>query len=290
MQIIQVRDFIRYKTLTIPTPQEALSFKQKVLLNGDREKIFAEVVGLSRNLPGAKVSEDATFGKVLTGKEVEAFEKLQEGEIERIRNAQKAAEDLKLEMKFFSSRIGWDNKVSGFLFVSEKPVDFRELLKVLPKMFSGRIHLQRVDPRDRAQITGGIGPCGRLECCMFMPLSSQKVSLDAVRDQGVMIKNNPKIYDVSGKIKRCFLYEVDQYRAQRKYLPHIKQEVSVNGKKARVTGLDILNQKIKVVFTDGGIPEVFPAQDVEYPNKSNFIQKPLEFEMPAIDLAGEPIS
>ncbi len=284
MKIIKVQDFIRHKVVTIPSPTEKVIFGEKILMKGKWEQVYGKVVLPETEVPGIKVHEELKFFKKLKESDIETFEKLQEGEKERLKKIQKIADDLKLKMKVFASRIGWNSKIYSFIFVSQNPVDFRELLKNIIKEFPARIHLQRVDPRERAEIIGGIGPCGRLECCMFMKLSNKKVALDAVRDQGVMIRNNDKIYDLSGKIKRCFLYEIDDYRKNRRFLPHIKQEILANGKKARVLGLDILNKKVKVIFTETSIFETVSIDNIEYQNKRTFKEKEFKFKMPEIDI------
>ncbi len=288
MKIIQVRDIIRYKTLTIPAPETELEFHQKILIGSKKEQAVAEIVGLARELPGAKVDEEFTFKRLLKESEISEFDALQEGEIERLRDIQSEADKLELDMHFFASKIGWQGKVYAFLFTSDQPVDFRSLLKSVTKKFSGRVHLQRVDVRDRADLIGGPGCCGRPECCGF-PFSKQKVTLNAVRDQGIMIKGNEKIYDVSGKLKRCLMYEVDLYKEYRKYLPHLKQEVTIDGKKARVIGLDILNQRVKVNFFDNDVTDIYPVAEVEYPNKQTLKIEPLEISTPEVSLEGNSV-
>jgi len=287
MEIFQARDLLRYKTLTLEVPANVtLNFKQHILLKGARERVVAEIIGMPRSLPGAKVDEDFKFEKTLSATEIKQDEALQEGENERLATVQAAADKLKLKMYFFHSQMGWEEKTISFLFTSEQPVDFRDLLKEITPQFKGRIHLQRLDPRDRADLVGGPRCCGRPECC-DVRLSHQKISLDAVRDQGIVIRGNEKIYDVSGKLKRCLLHEVDMYRANRKYLPHIKQTVTVEGKKALVRGLDILNRRVKVSFMDTDVIEFYPVSKVEYQGKQVAEEVPLEFSMPKVELEGE---
>ncbi len=121
---------------------------------------------------------------------------------------------------------------------------------------------------------------------VMFELTQKKISLDAVRDQGIVIRGNDKLYDVSGKLKRCLLHEVDMYRANRKYLPHIKQSVIVDGKKAQVRGLDILNRRVKVSFMDTDVIEFYPVAEVEYQGKQESVEPPLVIKMPEIDLEG----
>lgn len=287
MEIFQARDLLRYKILTLEVPPGVtLNFKQRILLKGAREKVVAEVVGMPRTLAGAKADPDFTFEKTLNVTEIDKYEKLQAGETDRLKIVQAAADKLKLNMYFFHSQMGWEERTLSFLFTSDQPIDFRDLLKEITPQFKGRIHLQRLDPRDRADLVGGPRCCGRPECCDIR-LSHQKISLDAVRDQGMVIRGNDKIYDVSGKLKRCLLHEVDMYRANRKYLPHIKQSVMIEGKKAWVTGLDILNRRVKVSFVDTDVIDFYPVEKVEYQGKQTSEEPPLEFTMPTVELEGE---
>jgi cell fate regulator YaaT (PSP1 superfamily) len=64
------------------------------------------------------------------------------------------------------------------------------------------------------------------------------------------------------------VYEVEHYREMRRFLPHIKQKVRVNGRDGLVTGLDILNQRVKVKFEDGGYAEPFHVDEIEIPGKN----------------------
>ncbi len=286
MEIFQARDLLRYKTVTLKVPDNTiLNYKQPILLKGARERIVAEVIGMPRNLPGARVDEDLQFSKTLNTGEIKDYEALQEKSQDLLVQVQAAADELKLKMYFFHVQIGWEEKTVACWFTSEQPVDFRDLLKAITPKVKGRIHLQRLDPRDRADIVGGPRCCGRPECC-DVRLSTKKISLDAVRDQGIVIRGNDKLYDVSGKLKRCLLHEVDMYRANRKYLPHIKQSVTVDGKKAQVRGLDILNRRVKVSFVDTDVIEFYPVAEVEYQNKQVSEEPPLIIEMPDIEIEG----
>ena len=284
MKVIQVRDLIKHKLIRVPAPETELNLShgQHVLLKNKREKVVAEITQTQREIPNVKVEADYLFDRVLTAKELTEYQALQAGETQRVKIAQTEVQNLGLEMRIFASRIGWKQEVYSFLFISPSTVDFRELLKVITKKFPGRIHLQRVDSRDRAEILGGIGPCGREDCCAFLRLKNERVSLDAVRDQGIMIKNNDKLYGPSGKIKGCMLYEVGLYKEYRKYLPHIRQEVTVNGRKGRATGVDILNGTVKVFFVETDGLEVLPVEEVEWPNKREFPRQEVKITIPEI--------
>jgi len=284
MKVIQVRDFLKHHTARIPAPEgtEKLEHGQMILCKNAREGFVAEVTQTAREIPNVKVEPDYEFDRVLTQKEIQDYKDLQAGESDRINAVQTEVQTLGLNMRVFASRVGWKSKIYSFLFTAPSTIDFRDLLKVITKQFPGRVHLQRVDNRDRAEIIGGIGPCGRTDCCAFFRVKNERVSLDAVRDQGIMIKKNPKIYGPSGKIKSCMLYEVGMYKEYRKYLPHIRQEVTVEGRKGRVTGVDILNGTVKVFFMETEGLEIFPVEKVEWPNKKDFPREPIKVEFPEL--------
>lgn len=287
MKVIQVRELLKHRLIRVPAPEKGddLAHGAWVLLKNKREKLVAEVTQTARTIPNVKVEPDYSFERALDQKEIAEYQTLQEGESERIKTIQTEIQKLDLNMRVFAAKVGWKKEVYGFLFTSPSTVDFRELLKVITKKFPGRIHLQRVDSRDRAEIVGGLGPCGRADCCAFLRLKAERVSLDAVRDQGIMIKKNDKIYGPSGKIKSCMLYEVGMYKEYRKYLPHIRQEVTVDNRKGRVTGVDILNGTVKIFFLETEGLEVLPVEKVEWPNKREFPREAIKMEMPELSEA-----
>lgn len=282
MKILRIIDILRNKEVLLKVADDLEFFyKEKILVKTLKETFVAEILELPKeDIPGIKYNEDFSFLRPLKPEEVLDFEKIQEGGRERSQKAQSIAKKLNLKMHFFASNIGWQKRMTSFFFTSDDQVDFRELLKQLVKEFSGRIHLERVSMRERTRIIGGIGPCGRGEsCCQFTRFNNQKVSLNAVRDQGIMINNNSKIFGIHGKIKTCMLYEIENYKENRKYAPHMKQVVQVGkNQKGRVVGIDILNRKVKVQL-ENDVIDVFDVKDLTYENKKEApAEKPLDFE------------
>ncbi|MCF7846768.1 MAG: hypothetical protein K9M51_01755 [Candidatus Gracilibacteria bacterium] len=215
-----------------------------------------------RELPSARVDETYTLEKKLTPKELQKFFGLAEKEKPRVIKAKKCAKKLKLPMRFFASRTDLKGDILSFFFTADEKVDFRDLLKVMAGEFKKRIHLQRVGARDRAKIVGGFGSCGQETCCSSFKVELDSVPLDAARDQNLMLKNNEKLFGLCGKLKCCLMYELPLYREMRRDLPHIRQRVYVGGREGRVTGLDILNRKIKILIEDTEIAEIFDAAEV----------------------------
>ncbi len=287
MNIVKISDILRDKELKLNISKHLdLKYGDYILVKGEKDLFVAQTLETPRTVPNIKNKNDFVFERKLTSDEIKNFEMSQKDSFSRVKLAQKMADDLGLNIKFFESRVGWKGNMTSFFFVSENPVDFRELLKKMIQGFKGRIHLERVSPRQRTKIVGGIGSCGRTDCCQFQSFNTKKVSLDAVRDQGIMINNNPKIFGLHNKIKTCFLYELDNYRKNRQYLPHIRQEVLIKKQKGRVIGLDILNLKVKV-FLENDTIETFPVADVEYENKRKAPKDPeLNFDKYKLEIEG----
>ena len=269
MKTLKLLDLLRYRLIVIPVSDEEakkehLQVQDLVLVQKEAEELVAKVLSISLGEVNQKEDgENWKFKKKLNATEMATHEKNQEDEKKRIAKAQGFVEQLKLDMRFFSSKVGWKKGLISFFFTCEEAVDFRELLKLLGSAFKCRVHLERVGARDKAKIVGGYGICGKEVCCTTFRAKLTSVPMDAVRDQGIMIKDNHKLLGVCGKLKCCFVYELPHYREMRKHLPHIRQSVSVNNKAGRVIGIDILNQKVKVLLLETDIVEIVDVANIK---------------------------
>ncbi len=265
MKKLKAVDLLRHRLIWVFAPDEEEFFHhEKVFVKNNKEQLVAKIVDPEGQSSKKQNEDDWVFERKLTAKDLEDYEKAQEGEKERILKTQELANEQNLEMRVFASRVGWQKRIVSFFFTCEEAVDFRELLKLLNAEFQCRIHLERVGARDKAKIIGGFGACGQETCCSTFKVDLPPVPMDAVRDQGIMIKDNTKLMGLCGKLKCCLLYEVADYRKMRKSLPHLKQTVTTSkGQKARVIGLDILNQKVKVIVLDSDTMETFDASELK---------------------------
>ena len=287
MKILQVLDLFKNKLVQLELPEDVnFSTYQLVLLKSKRELVVGKVLTFSRDMASPSLTEDYSFDRSLTKEETVDWNKKMDNTRERVILARELSEKNNLEMHFFESREDFESRVYSFFFVSTGNVDFRELLKDLAQTFKKRIHLQRVSPNDRLKMIGGYDLSGRDNIDDFAKFMKERPTMDVVRDQGIMIRNNPRIYDFSGKIKGNLVYEVALYREMRRYMPHMKQRVQVGDRTGKVKGLDILRNRVKIEF-DANIIDYFDVKDVEYDNK-----KPLppqkEIEIKAeLDMYGE---
>lgn len=168
--------------------------------------------------------------------------------------------DLEMLLEFVEYSL--DGNRINFIFTADDRVDFRELVKDLAKTFQKQIHLQQIGPRDKARIVSGRGKCGKGLCCSNWLNDLQSITMDMVRSQNLESKGSAKLSGCCGKLMCCLQYEVSEYKKLKKNLPKYGSIVKVKKGDAKVIGLDILNQKVKLVFPDQSY-ELTPISDIK---------------------------
>lgn len=285
MKFFQALEYLRYQMIRVAVTDDIdVRSQQKVVLKCDKDLVVAKVVTGVRELDEVKIDEEYTFVRGLSADEWKAYDNDEE-ETRRVRETKELVAQLNIPMMVFASKISFDGKVVVFFFTSEGNVDFRILVKQLAAKYKKRILLRRVGQQERAKILGGLGLCGRGdECCAFTYYGGQKPLMDAVRDQGIMIKHNSRIFGADGRLKGCMMYERDFYRSQRKYFPHMKQRVQVKDRTGKVIGIDIMNRTVRVFFDDD-IISTLDIAEVQYENKVSLPKDDLvEIPVPELDI------
>ena len=111
-----------------------------------------------------------------------------------------------LLMKLIRTEATLDKKRIVFYFVSEKRIDFRELVKDLAQKFRTRIEMRQVGVRDEAKMTGGLGLCGRRLCCSTFLVDFAPISIKMAKKQELVL-NTGKLSGVCGRLMCCLSYE-----------------------------------------------------------------------------------
>ena len=112
-----------------------------------------------------------------------------------------------------------------FMYTSDDRVDFRELLKELAVVFKCRIELRQIGPRDKAKVIGGIGTCGLPLCCSTLLGEFNGVSINMAKNQ---------------------IYSLEKER-----FPKIGSHVKYQDKDVKVTGLNVINDLVKIETNNG---------------------------------------
>lgn len=154
-----------------------------------------------------------------------------------------------LEMKLVKAEYVFDGSKLVFYFTADGRIDFRELVKDLASMFRTRIELRQIGVRDEAMICGGVGVCGRGLCCKTFLNDFIPVSIKMAKEQNLSL-NPTKISGVCGRLMCCLKNEQETYEYLNASLPRVGDEVidKFEGRKGKVSDVNVLRQKIKVLF------------------------------------------
>jgi cell fate regulator YaaT (PSP1 superfamily) len=136
-----------------------------------------------------------------------------------------------------------------FYYVSEKRVDFRELVKDLARALQTRIEMRQIGVRDEAKLLADYGDCGKPVCCNTHLSRMPPVSMRMAKVQKTTLDPS-KISGRCGRLKCCLRYEFDTYQALERELPAVGSKVVTQRGQGRVLAQEVLAQKIVVELED----------------------------------------
>ena len=159
------------------------------------------------------------------------------------------SQKLNLDMKLLTTEYTLDSSKVVFTYAASDRVDFRELLKVLSSKLKARIELRQIAPRDRAQLVGGLGPCGLPLCCATFLGEFDGISLNRAKNQLLSI-NIPKLSGQCGKLMCCLKYEDDYYTEEKKLFPELNTKITYKNIEYKITGYNVLSKNVKLEAED----------------------------------------
>lgn len=162
--------------------------------------------------------------------------------------------ELQLPMRLVRSRFTFDRKLFLVLFAAEDRVDFRELLKRLSTEQHCRVELRQIGVRDEAALIGGLGPCGRVQCCCSWLKAFESVNVRMARTQRLSL-NPTAISGMCGRLKCCLRYEYEQYQEALQGMPREGTRVETPDGSGRVIDIITLPQRVRVRLDDERIME-----------------------------------
>lgn len=137
-----------------------------------------------------------------------------------------------------------------FYFLSEKRVDFRELVKDMAREFQTRIELRQIGVRDEAKLKADYGDCGKPVCCNTHMTVMPPVSMRMAKIQKSTLDPS-KISGRCGRLKCCLRFEQDVYDEFLKELPSVGARIVTRKGQGRVLAQEILARRLLVEFEDG---------------------------------------
>ena len=149
-----------------------------------------------------------------------------------------------LGMKLIKAYIPLDAGKVFFYYTSEQRVDFRNLVKDLAKVVKKRIEMRQIGVRDAVQMTGWVGACGDIPCCVRFSENFESISLKDIEDQNLPLSPT-KFTGPCGRLLCCLAYERDNYMI-RNLLPEVGTELCFKGKIYKLLYIDPPMDKVLI--------------------------------------------
>jgi cell fate regulator YaaT (PSP1 superfamily) len=134
-------------------------------------------------------------------------------------------------------------------FTAPERVDFRSLARDASRDLGVKVQFVQVGDRDRAKIVDGVDICGERLCCSSWMTNFPSVSIRMAKEQDLPL-NPQKISGVCGRLYCCLTFEYEEYKALRGTLPKVGSLVSTPVGEAKITGIDFIRERVKLLLTE----------------------------------------
>lgn len=237
---------------TVSSPLEDLEHGALVIVKTDHGPEPAMIVGRSAGDTGGSEKRGVSYyvGRRATREDEEKYARLPvlEKEAQDICLAQ--IKNLKLPMNLVRVERYFNGSKIIFYFTADSRVDFRELVKRLVQEFRTRVEMRQIGVRHEAQMTGGLGACGRELCCTSFLKHFDSVSIKMAKAQDLPL-NPAKISGVCNRLLCCLTYEYDSYRTMKKGMPRVGRSIRFEDATYRVVRLMPLQGSVLTIGEDG---------------------------------------
>ena len=149
-----------------------------------------------------------------------------------------------------------------FHFSSEERVDFRELVKDLASRLHIHVDMQQIGVRDEARVTGGLGHCGEVLCCVRFASEFMPVSIRMAKEQDLPL-NPTKVSGACGRLMCCLRYEFEAYKEFKARAPKVNAIVDTPAGKAKVVEIDVPRELVKIRMEEGSETFYVPIGGME---------------------------
>lgn len=241
------------KAYTFGTNDDYYTFDDQVVVETARGLELGTVI--AKLIPMEEINLSSEIKPVIrkaTDMDIQEYQKNIALSQEAKGTCEKAIEESGLDMRLIDAQYTLDRSKVIFSYVADERVDFRELLKQLAAIFRCRIELRQIGPRDKAKFIGGIGTCGQETCCSRFLTDFDVISINMAKNQ-MLALNIQKLSGQCGKLMCCLKYEDCTYKEARSTLPKLNEQVEYQGKKYRVSSMNILSENAKIVNREESI-------------------------------------
>jgi cell fate regulator YaaT (PSP1 superfamily) len=153
-----------------------------------------------------------------------------------------------LNMKLIDARYSFVGNRLTYAFVSDRRVDFRELVKDLNSSLNLNIRLLQIGSRDEARCEGDCGPCGLELCCRRFINNFSSITSEMAEAQQVVHRGSDRISGMCGRLMCCLKFEYEGYKQMASELPPLGTKIKVEGRVGTVISHHILAKMVDVRF------------------------------------------
>ncbi|MEZ6123375.1 MAG: regulatory iron-sulfur-containing complex subunit RicT [Planctomycetaceae bacterium] len=233
--------------------QQPIVRGDEVIVRTERGVEFGEVLCAANDRTSEYFGENVRTGRILrmaSDEDRRSRQEVSEREKNFFSTGQKMISDRSMQMELVDVEQIFGGERLIFYYLSEKRVDFRELVKAMAREFNVRIEMRQIGVRDEARLLADYGDCGKPVCCNTHLHEMPPVSMKMAKLQKATLDPN-KISGRCGRLKCCLRYEYDTYEAHRKELPKVGSTVITRDGQGRVIAQELLARKLLISFDDG---------------------------------------
>ncbi len=150
-----------------------------------------------------------------------------------------------LPIKPVDYHIRLDKSRITFYVIPYSTFNRKKIEEMVANQIPIKARIRKINPRDYARRTSGIGKCGRLVCCVLFKGKLPVVSLRTARTQNLFLPPE-RISGICGRLLCCLAYEEEIYREAQIRYPSFGSIVQTPYGKGTVIGIDIFHEKVTV--------------------------------------------
>jgi cell fate regulator YaaT (PSP1 superfamily) len=236
---------------SVKSPQQ-YARNTTVIVRSDRGVEWGQVLCLATEQTRSYLGKNDVTGKILreaSDDDREKLDRIHQTEQQEFDGCREMIAEHKLLMQLVDAEHLFGGERLIFYYLSEKRVDFRELVKSLAKRFRTRIEMRQIGVRDEAKLLADYGDCGKPTCCNTHLSEMPPVSMKMAKIQKATL-DPTKISGRCGRLKCCLRYEYETYEEYRRDLPRVGATVVTKQGQGKVLGQEILARKVLVLYED----------------------------------------
>ncbi|MHC4947481.1 MAG: PSP1 domain-containing protein [Planctomycetota bacterium] len=210
-----------------------------------------------------------TKGRVLrvaTIEDLNAQSALDSVRREAVRCCKAEIADLGLDMKLVEVEPILGGELLGFYYMSEKRIDFRELVRRLAAEFKTRIEMRQVGARDEARLVADYERCGEYCCCKNFLKVLKPVSMRSAKLQKATL-DPLKISGRCGRLMCCLRYEDHTYKELKARLPKKGTRVGTREGPGAIVDSKLLVQLVLVRLEHDASHIAVPIEELMDPDE-----------------------